>query len=90
MHTSGNVYLYKHIVVSLLYTDMVKLNTETSRDWPYSFLQMFLLAAGQFWDVSREHSCRFCPDYILAAPFVLLSAHSSSLFIPVIPLEVSL
>lgn len=91
VHTYMLIYIYKHIVVSLLYTDMVKLNPQTPQDSPYTLLQKFLITAGEFWEISRENSCLFCPDYILlAAPFMLLSVNSwnSSLFIPVIPLEV--
>lgn len=44
-----NIYIYKHIAVSLLYTDMVKLNTQTPQDSPYTFLQTFIMAREFFW-----------------------------------------
>lgn len=46
--------VYEHFVVNLLYPDTVQPNTQTPRDLPYTFLQMFLITAGEFRDFPEE------------------------------------
>lgn len=48
------IYVFINLFVNILYTDMVKLNTQTPQDSPYTFLQMFLLLLENFEILPRK------------------------------------